>query len=152
MQTMDSADTAKAFNDLFMKAYQRFYRRVRPTAYRPRPEALAVLRHLNQTGPLTVTEAARHFSRSQASMSEIVTRLESRDLVQRVPDRRDRRRQLVWLTTAGLKAHDDSIRVLSLGKLEQAFEQLDQGARREAVTALQKLLATEPTTEGWDDE
>jgi len=149
---MDSDETAQAFNKGFMQVYQRFYRRVKPTAFRPGPETLAVLRHLHGSGPLTVTEAAHHFSRSQAAMSEIVDRIEKRGLVQRIADQRDRRRKLVWLTPAGEKAHGEATRVLSLKKLEHAFAQLTPAQRIETAAVFRRLLATEPATEGWDDE
>jgi DNA-binding MarR family transcriptional regulator len=151
MRPMDNHEAAEAFNERFMEVYQRFYRRVRPTSYRPGPEALAVLRHLHSSGPLTVTEAARHFSRSQASMSELIARMERRDLVGRVADQRDRRNKLVWLTETGMSAYEDSVRVLSVGKLERALGQLTSSERQRTVAVLERLLATEPEHEGWDD-
>lgn len=149
---MNSDDAAKVFNSRFTEVYQRFYRRVRPTAYRPGPEALAVLRHLDQAGPLTVTEAARHFSRSQASTSELITRMEKRGLVERVADQRDRRRQLVWLTPQGVAAHEAATRVLSLDKLGRAFDQLSESEKAETVAALERLLSTRSDTRGWDHD
>lgn len=149
---MDSREAARAFNEHFMQVYQRFYRRVKPTAYRPRPETLAVLRHLSRAGPLTVTEAARHFARSQASMSELIARMERRGLLAGVTDRRDRRRTLVWLTEAGLAALQASGQVLSVTKLERALEQLSVRQREGIVSALQGLLSTDTQDERWDDE
>jgi DNA-binding MarR family transcriptional regulator len=149
---MDERTAAETFNEQFMRLYQRFYRRVRATAYRPGPEALAVLRHLHDAGPLTVTEAARHFSRSQAATSELIARLEHRGLIERVADGRDRRNKLVWLTPAGIEAFRESVRVLSLSRLERALAQLTPAERGDAVVALTKLLATQPQDEGWDDD
>src|SRR5262245_49844303 len=73
----------------------------RSRQYRPTPESLGVLTHLAAAGPLTVTEAARHMRRAQSVMSDIVTRLERRGLLERMRDERDRRRVLVWLTPRG---------------------------------------------------
>jgi DNA-binding MarR family transcriptional regulator len=152
IRTMDSRDAAQAFNERFMRIYDRYYRRVRPSAYRPAPETLALLQHLSRTGPLTVTEAARHFSRSQAAMSEILTRAEARGLVARATDQRDRRRTLVWLSDAGLRALEASQQVLSVARLEAAFEQLPAAQRQDVLDALGRLLDTEPPKEGWDHD
>lgn len=149
---MDTAQAAERFNERFMETYQRFYRRVRPTAYRPGPEALAVLRHLYRAGPLTVSEAARHFSRSQASTSELISRIESRGLVSRVADERDHRRKLIWLTDEGIEALEQSVRVLSVPKLEHAFQQMTPAARTALVAAMEQLLSTDRQPGGWDDE
>lgn len=149
---MDNAQAAKVFNERFMETYQRFYRRVRPTAYQPGPEALAVLRHLYRTGPLTVSEASRHFSRSQAATSELISRIERRGLVSRMSDERDRRRALVWLTDAGIAALEESVRVLSVKKLEYAFEQMAPHTREALISAMDELLSTNLQPEGWDDE
>lgn len=152
MVVMDSDKAAQAFNERFMEVYQRFYRRLKPTSYRPGPEALAVLRHLHQAGPLSVSEAARHFSRSQASMSELVARLEKRGLLSRVADGRDRRRKLVWLTDNGLTAYEESVQVLSVGKLDHALRQMTTIERQALLSAMERLLTTDPLPEGWDDD
>jgi len=60
-----------------------------------------VLHHLSLTGPLTVTEAARHLGRAQSVMSEMIDHLEAKGFLARHRDTRDKRRTLVWLTAAG---------------------------------------------------
>ena len=67
-------------------------------------ESAAVLGHLSISGPVRVTEAARHFGRSQAAMSEMFERLISRGFLARQPDPRDRRSHLIWLTELGREA------------------------------------------------
>lgn len=110
------------------------------------------MRHLRLSGPVTVTEAARHFGRSQASASEIFSRMERRGFVAGVPDQRDRRRTLVWLTDEGLATLAGAENVLSISKLERALEQLT-GAEREALLAVfERLLDTDPQDGGWDDD
>lgn len=149
---MESRKAADEFRDAYQSVYNRFYRRVKPEAYQPGREALAVLRHLSQTGPLTVTEAANHFSRSQASTSEIFARLERRGLLEGVVDEKDRRRTLVWLTETGIAALEESSQVLSSTQLERAFEQLTPEQRHRAVSALETLLNTETHNQGWDHD
>ena len=124
--------------------FQRFYRRLPVGAYQPTPEALAILNHLAQSGPLTVSEGMRHFRRSQSAMSEIVTRLETRGLVERMPDERDRRRILFWLTSRGREVLAESAQILSPPLLSEALEQMDIEQRQALIDGLQALLATRP--------
>ncbi|MCA8941321.1 MAG: MarR family transcriptional regulator [Planctomycetes bacterium] len=149
---MDGRQAAESFHQSFASVFGRFRRRVRPSGYVPSPESLAVLEHLFRTGPLTTTEAARHFSRSQAAMSEIVQRLEARGLVARVADTRDRRRTLIWLSDSGRRVLGDARNVLSIRLLEHAFDQLPESVRRELNESLARLLETMPAEEGWDDD
>ena len=142
---------AREFAELFSAVYVRFHRRVRPSVWRPSGESLALLRHLARIGPLTVTEASRHFERSQAAVSELLARLERRGLVERHADERDRRRTLVWLSDGGREALEKAERVLSERLVAHAFEQMEPDARAGLVAALRALLDTETATEGWDE-
>jgi DNA-binding MarR family transcriptional regulator len=131
---------AREFMRLFADVYQHFYRRVDAGDYRIRPESLAVLQHLHQSGPLTVTEAAAHFSRSQSAMSEIVDRLENRGLVMRIADERDRRRHLVWLSPDGRQMLSEAEEVLSVSRLARAMNQMNDGDRASLLKGMQALL------------
>ena len=126
---MTPEQAAARFVDLFHQVYLRFHDR-RPARDRALSlEAMAVLEHLSRTGPLTVTETARHLGRSQAATSEILARLERRGLLATFADERDRRRHLVWLSDAGLAAWRRSQRVLSEALLAGAFIRLPERAR-----------------------
>ena len=149
---MESRKAAHEFGESYKRIYDRFYRRVKAAEFQPSREALAVLRHLTRTGPLTVTEAARHFSRSQASTSELFARMERRGLLAGVVDDADRRRTLVWLTDEGTAALEGATQVLSLTKLEHALDQLDDSGRTAVVAALESLLETKPQANGWDND
>lgn len=149
---MDAQDRAKHFCDLYREVYLRFHRRDPVDAYRLSQESHGVLRHLFDTGPLTVMEAARHFERSQSSVSELIARLEARDLLARQPDERDRRRTLVWLTPLGREVLEKTEQVLSTRLLEHAFEQLPPEEAAVIVDALDRLLATERDQRGLKDE
>ncbi len=137
---METERAAQAFGTLFRRVYLAFYPRHAPTERMPSPESLAVLQHLASTGPLTVGEAAHHFSRSQAATSELFQRLERRGLVERAPDQRDRRRHLVWLTKTGLDAWERSTQVLSSARLEGALRQMPPDHRSELVERLEELI------------
>ena len=148
----DPATDAARFLELYSAVHERFYRRVRPSAYRPSLESLAILRHLAAVGPLTIGEAADHFSRSQAATSEIVTRLEHRGLVERVPDHRDRRRTLVWLSPEGVQTVQRAANALSERTIAEAFNQIEPDERARLLHGMRALLNTEPSDQGWEDE
>jgi DNA-binding MarR family transcriptional regulator len=131
---------AREFAELFPRIYARFCRRWAPGEYRPSAEAAAILEHLADAGPLTVTEAAAHFDRSQAATSELIARLERRGLVERMPDERDQRRHLVWLTKAGRATVADIRRVLDPARLAAAFARMSSNMRRELVAGMRALL------------
>ena len=148
----DPTTDAARFLELYSSIHERFYRRVRPTAYRPSLESLALLRHLAAVGPLTIGEAADHYRRSQAATSEIVSRLEERRLVERVADHRDRRRKLVWLSADGREAVQQAANPLSERTIAEAFTQMTAADRRQLLGAMQTLMNTKPSEQGWEDD
>src|SRR3982751_3259121 len=95
-----AATIAREVVALWPAIYLPLHTRTEPRArrYRPTPEALGVLTHLASSGPLPLTDAARHMRGAQSVISDIVTRLERRGLLESMRDERDRRRVLVWLT------------------------------------------------------
>jgi|SRR5215470_7232406 len=126
---------------LWPAIYLPLHRRVepRPRGYRPTPESFGVLAHLAASGPLTVTEAARHMRRAQSVMSEIVTRLERRGLLERMRDERDRRRTLVWLTPAGQETLARERRVLDEERVRAAVERMRPRARAQLLAGMRSL-------------
>ena len=137
---MDPQACALRFNQLFDQTYHRFHGVTDPRTPRVSPEAIAVLHHLAGTGPLTITEACRHFDRSQAAVSEQFARLEARGLITRFADERDRRRTLVWLSEAGKQELDRARQVLSVERLAAAMTTMPVDARRALVDALTRLV------------
>lgn len=138
---MNARDEARAFAELFPAVYRHCYRRRDPREHRPSGESLAMLQHLIDSGPLTITEAARHFDRSQAAISERIERLLERGLVARLPDERDRRRHFVWVSEAGEQLVRREAEVLSSELLEQAFERMDAAHRDDLNRGMRALLA-----------
>ena len=137
---MSNDTDARTFMSLFREVYQHFYRRFETGEYQIRPESLAILQHLRQSGPLTITEAAAHFSRSQSAMSEIVERLETRELVQRIADERDRRRHLIWLSPKGMAILSQSEDVLSIPLLTAAMKAMSTNERTGLMSGIRALL------------
>ena len=141
---MDAHTAASTFADLFPSLYHRFHRRVDHREYQLTDQSLAVMRHLADTGPLTISEAARHMDRSQSAMSEILGRLATRGLLARMPDERDRRRILVWLTQQGRETLKQASAVLAIDLLEQAMKGISAEQRERLILDLKDLLTTNP--------
>jgi len=137
---MDAEKAAEDFIDLFHKVFLRFHSRDGSAKRGLTMESYGVLEHLAATGPLTVLEAARHLGRSQAATSEIVSRLETRGLLVRYPDERDRRRHLVWMSQAGLREWRRANRVLSSPMLAESFSRLSSEERANLLTSIKRLL------------
>src|SRR5215831_14673166 len=73
---------ARQFAELFRAVYLTFHRRDGPRSQLPNA-SLAVLEHLALAGPLTMGEAAAHLCRAQSVVSEIVSHLERRGMLER---------------------------------------------------------------------
>jgi DNA-binding MarR family transcriptional regulator len=149
---MATDENTQRFQELYRRIYHRFHRRDVAEANRVSPESLAVLQHMRGAGPLTVMEAARHFERSQSAMSEIVSRLERRGVVERMADERDRRRTLVWLTQDGQQLLEKTEHVLSPKLLQYALQQLPDVAQRQLLESLQELMDTDKHEPGVKDD
>lgn len=139
----DAPACAETFAELFAATYLRFHRRDGKRAEMTMASR-AVLQHLSLTGPLTIGETARHLDRAQSVVSDIVTQLEGKGLLEREPDPSDRRRTLVWLTPEGMTLLARDRHVLSTELLTQAMATLTVEQRAELLDAVRTLLDTEP--------
>lgn len=139
---MDATAAAQAFEHLFGAAYLQFHRRDGKRSELS-GASRAVLQHLALAGPLTVSEAATHLDRAQSVVSDIVTQLEGKGLLEREPDPADRRRTLVWLTPRGQARLTQDRQVLSVELLTRAMATLTAHQRRTLLDALRALLATD---------
>jgi DNA-binding MarR family transcriptional regulator len=141
MVALTAAEVAREFAALWPAIYLPLHLRTPPRArrYRPTRESMAVLTHLSSAGPLTVTEAARHMERAQSVMSEIVSRLEGRGLLERMRDERDQRRVLVWLTRKGLETLAREQRVLDEALVCAAMQRMKARERAHLLGGLRAL-------------
>lgn len=130
---------ARTFARRYSEIFALFHRTL-PKRTPLTPESLGVLEHLRLSGPLTVTEAARHMDRAQSVMSEIIFRLEEKKLLCRLRDKRDHRRVLVWLTPLGEQALEREAEILSLERLESAFTYMPESDRQALFEKLELLL------------
>jgi DNA-binding MarR family transcriptional regulator len=135
----DSQQRAERFAERFRAVYLTFHRRDGPRS-QLQGASRAVLEHLAMAGPLTIGEAAAHLDRAQSVISEIVSHLEDRGLLERESDPADRRRTLIWLTPAGHSALRQDREVLGLDLLARAFARLPPGQADELVAGLQALV------------
>ena len=136
---MDDATFAARANDLFRDVYRRGARRIPDARERTSPETTALLLHLAQAGPLTLTEMAAHMARAPSTLSAKVAALEERGLLARRPDAQDGRRILVWLSDAGRAALDDALQVLDDRRLRAAAARLNPARRAAVIAALDDL-------------
>jgi DNA-binding MarR family transcriptional regulator len=145
------AAQAEAFEQRFQAVYLAFHRRDGKRSQLS-GASRAVLTHLAMSGPLTVGEAAVHLDRAQSAVSDVVTQLEGKGLLEREPDPSDRRRTLVWLTPAGQARLAEDRRVLAVPRLEQALRRLPPDHRAGLLAALEELVAAAPRPDIDDQE
>jgi MarR family transcriptional regulator, organic hydroperoxide resistance regulator len=122
------------------------YRRFHPDALSDgalTPRMLVVLQHLLGAGPLTLGELAEQLGAAKPSMTELVTRLESRAFVARLRDDRDRRRVFVWLTDLGQARAESSLQVLDPAALAKAISAMAPGDRARLVRGMRALVQAE---------
>lgn len=112
------------------------------------PRMLGLLRLLAVAGPLSVGEQARNLGLSRATATELVDRLESKGLVARIRDGRDRRRVFVSLTESGRARAAAHPEVLACDELLRAVEQMTPADRRALITGMRALLAAAEQVEG----
>ncbi len=144
---MNAHDAARELTSIFVAMFMAFHRRTEKRT-RVTPQGWALLEHLSMTGPLTVSEAARHMERAQSVMSEIISGLERKGLLARLRDMRDHRRTLVWLTDEGRDVLDEQRQVLSPERVEAAMRRLTAIQRQQLLSGLRALVHASVTTEG----
>ena len=111
------------------------------------PRMLGILRHLAESGPLTVGEQALHLGMSRANATEVIDRLEAKGLVERMRDERDQRRVFVWLTSEGRRR----VKSLAGSVLEEPFvaavAALPPKTRKQIIEGLGALLSAAESSE-----
>ena len=138
-------DLAARIVNAYSAVYAVLHARWHKDEKRPTPETLAVLDHLERSGPITIGEAARHFDRAPSAISELVDRIEANGWVARVADGRDRRRTLVWLTDAGIALLERAHEALDAGALAEALARMTPDDRVRLAVGLDALVAAART-------
>jgi len=139
MKDSDAQADARRFGELFPAVYLRFHRRDGKRRELP-GASRAVLVHLTHSGPLSVGELAKHLSRAQSVVSEIVEHLERDGWLERMRDPADKRRSLVWLSDKGQAELERDREVLSRDLLADAMARMTSTERRALLRGMSALL------------
>jgi DNA-binding MarR family transcriptional regulator len=145
---MDEHDFAQRFGALYRELYRLAVRRVDDGRDVLSPETSALLLHLAQAGPLSLSELAPHLGRALSTLSAKVGELESQGLLARQRDEHDTRRALIWLTARGRQALLDALDVLDTPRIAGAAAQLGAARRTRLVEDLEALIGALPPPTG----
>ena len=102
------------------------------------PQAL-LLKAL-QSGSLSAGELATRINLSQGTVTDILKRLEHRQLIRRIRDTKDRRRVIVELTEAGLAVLEQAPPLLQ-DRFAQRFNNLQDWDQNQLVSSLQRIAS-----------
>lgn len=142
---MDARDFAQQFAQLYRELYRLAVRRVDDGREPLSSETTALLLHLAQTGPMSLSELARHFDRALSTLSVKVAALEADGLLARQRDDDDARRALIWLSPRGRQVLLEALNVLDTPRLAAAAGQLDILQRQQLLDGLRALVAALPS-------
>lgn len=151
MSRMDTEDFAARFGDAYRELYRHAVRRIDDARSAPSPETTALLLHLAQIGPATLTELARHFDRAPSTLSAKIDALESDGLLARQRDEDDARRSWIWLTAEGRRRMSDALDVLDAPRVARAASRLDPALRGSLLHGLHALVGALAATALPDD-
>lgn len=138
---------ARHFESLYRELHRLGVRRVADGREGLSDEATALLLHLAQAGPMTLSELAQHLGRALSTLSAKVSALEAQGLLARQRDGDDARRALIWLGPAGRAALDEALQVLDTRRLAVAAQALPEAQRAGLLQALQGLIDHLPPPE-----
>ena len=113
---------------------------------------LVVLREIGATPDLSVGEIARRVSLSQATVTSIIDRLESKQYAQRLRSREDKRRVTLHVTAPGRQILDANPRFFQ-EEFVRRFERLADWEKTQILSSIQRLSAmlNAPTLQSTDD-
>ena len=101
---------------------------------------IIVLKALQTKGPRPISDVAREVRLSHATVTDILDRMEQRQLVQRVPGAEDRRQVFVSLTPKGAEMIERSPALLH-DKFIKEFTSLELWEQNQILSALQRIAA-----------
>jgi DNA-binding MarR family transcriptional regulator len=137
---MDTDAFARQFGQLYRELFRRAARQIDDARERMAPETVALLLHMAQTGPATLSELVVHLGRSPSTLSVKIAALEASGLLARQRDEQDARRALIWLSPAGRVALTEALDVLDVARLAEATKDWDAARRQHLVIEMQALV------------
>lgn len=144
MPPVDEHSFAQNFGQLYRELYRLAVRRVDDGREPLSSETTALLLHLAQTGPMSLSELARHFGRALSTLSVKVAALEADGLLARQRDDDDARRALIWLSPDGRRVLLEALEVLDTPRLAGAAARLEPQDRQRLLEGLRALVAALP--------
>ncbi|TVR33279.1 MAG: MarR family transcriptional regulator [Spirochaetaceae bacterium] len=114
---------------------------------------LVVLREIGATADLSVGEIARRVSLSQATVTSIIDRLESKQYAQRLRSREDKRRVTLHVTAPGRQILDANPSFFQ-EEFVRRFERLADWEKTQILSSIQRLSAmlNAPALSSSDDQ
>lgn len=103
------------------------------------PQALVLKETIQRSEP-AIGEVAAAVSLSQATVTDIVKRLETRNLVERHKSADDRRRVLLRVTDRGKRLLNESVPLLQERFIER-YEKLEQWEQTQLLASLQRIAS-----------
>lgn len=141
---MDNSQPREQFGDDILVALRRIIRAVDLQSRQlvrshglTGPQAL-LLKETILAGELTVGQLAERVSLSQATVTDILLRLERRGLIERQRSHADKRRVLVHITLAGRQLMKTSLPLLQESFLDK-LNQLQEWEQTQLLASLQRL-------------
>lgn len=141
---MDQQAFAREFGALYRELYRVAVRRIDDGREKVSAETTALLLHLAQAGPMTLSEMARHFGRAMSTLSVKIAALEAQGWLSRQPDPDDARRAEIWLSPAGRAVLEEAVEVLDTPRLAAAAHALDAAQRAALLQGLRQLIGAMP--------
>ncbi|MBN8649182.1 MAG: MarR family transcriptional regulator [Caulobacterales bacterium] len=112
---------ANKFNALYRSIFEKSSRRIRDKREMLSNESIAILNHMANIGPSTLSELCVHLDRAPSTLSEIIKHLEHKGFIERQNDETDKRRQFLWLSNYGFEALNQENNVIDENIVANAF-------------------------------
>ena len=104
------------------------------------PSQLILMEMIAKSGAAAPSALAKEISLSQATMTALIDKLETRKLLRRTPDANDKRRVIVELTEEGAATLESAPSILQQ-RFERGFDKLEEWEQSFLVAALERTVA-----------
>lgn len=98
-----------------------------------------MLSHIDANPGITITELAELSRRTKSAVSQIVSKLENKDFILRVPDKQDNKKKLLFVTANGRKLCDMH-KEFDIQALTKTFNYLLRDCTKEEIFAFYKVV------------
>lgn len=130
---------ANKFNALYRSIFEKSSRRIRDKREMLSNETIAILNHMANIGPSTLSELCIHLDRAPSTISEIIKHLEQKGFIERQNDETDKRRQFLWLSDYGFEALKQENNVLDENIIANAFDKMKGKDAESLLLLLEKF-------------